>query len=78
VDSYRALSASQRALLDEHGGVGLVEYIKMDPDPGKNRTLCHAYVFPDTLNFYDFQEMKTDIVKAAKKGSVGLIVMIAT
>ena len=78
VGAYRALSSSQQALLDAHGGVALVEYKKMRGDPRNCPALFHAVVFPDSLNTTDFLQIKADLVEAARQaGTAGFIVRIA-
>ena len=78
VNSYKALSSSQRALLDAKGGVGLLEFKKMNEDPQQAHTLLQGVVFPGTLDLGDFLYIKTTLLEAAKKEDMNFVIAIAT
>ena len=78
VGAYKALSTSQRALLDKHGGVGLVEFKKMQAAPEQTTTLLQGVVFPGTLDMGEFLAMKTTLLEAAEKENMNLVIAIAT
>ena len=77
VGAYKALSTSQRALLDKHGGVGLVEFKKMAAPPEPSTTLLQGFVFPGTLDMGEFLMIKTALVEAAEKEEVNFVIAIA-
>lgn len=78
VAAYKVLSSAQHALLDAHGGVGLVVYKAMAADPRNAITLANGVVFPGTLGHGPFLEMRTTLLEAAKKqGNINFLIAFA-